>query len=157
PVALALTRQNLPTLDRSRYASAAGVARGGYVLADCEGTPEILLLASGSEVSLVVEVYERLSAEGVKARVVSMPSFDLFDAQEKAYRDAVLPPAVRLRVGVEMASSFGWDRYIGLDGVVIAMNRFGESGAAAELMEKFGFTVEAVYTQARRLLSQQTA
>lgn len=157
PVALALTRQNLPTLDRSRYASAAGVARGGYVLADCEGTPEILLLASGSEVSLVVEVYERLSAEGVKARVVSMPSFDLFDAQEKAYRDAVLPSAVRLRVGVEMASSFGWDRYIGLDGVVIAMNRFGESGAAAELMEKFGFTVEAVYTQARRLLSQQTA
>ena len=152
PVALALTRQNLPTLDRTRYASAAGVARGGYVLADCEGEPEILLMASGSEVSLVVRVYERLKAEGVRARVVSMPSFELFEKQDRAYRDAVLPPSVRKRVGVEMASRFGWDRYVGLDGAVIAMNSFGESGAAAELMEKFGFTEQAVYEQTRTLL-----
>lgn len=153
PVALALSRQNLPTFDRSLCGAADGVARGAYVLVDCETEPEIILMASGSEVALAMGAYNKLRAQRVRVRVVSMPSFDLFEKQDKSYRDSVLPPSVRKRIGIEMAASFGWDRYVGLDGTIMAMNSFGAAGSAAELMAKFGFTVEAVYEQALRLLN----
>lgn len=156
PVALALSRQNLPTLDRSTYAAASGLARGAYVLKCCGETPDIILMASGSEVSLVVEAYERLRKEGVKARVVSMPSLDLFEEQDKAYRDSVLPPSVKARVAVEMASAFGWDRYAGTEGAIIAMHGFGASAPANSLFKKFGFTVEAVYEAAKEQLKHNS-
>ncbi|RUT24185.1 transketolase, partial [Asaia sp. W19] len=124
PAVLILSRQNLPTLDRSKYASAAGVAKGAYVLASCEGKPDVILMASGSEVSLVVDAYEKLTAEGIKARVVSFPSFDLFEEQDQAYKDSVLPPDVKGRVAVEQAAAFGWDRYTGIGGSIIAVNSF---------------------------------
>ena len=151
PSALVLTRQALPTLDRSRYAPASGVARGAYVLAgDPDTTPQVILLATGSEVSLAVEAYERLAAEGVKARVVSMPAWDLFEAQDKGYRDAVLPPSVTARVAVEAAAPLGWDRYTGQSGEIIAMHSFGASAPIGPVMKKFGFTADHVYEAARR-------
>ena len=150
PAVLALSRQNLPTIDRAKYAAASGLAKGAYVLASCEGKPDVILMASGSEVSLVVEAYEKLTAEGVKARVVSIPSFDLFEEQSQEYRDSVLPPDVIGRVAVEQAAAFGWDRYVGLGGSIIAMNSFGASAPASALLTKFGFTPEAVYGAAKR-------
>ncbi|MEN3176527.1 transketolase [Gluconobacter sp. OJA] len=150
PAVLALSRQNLPTIDRTKYAAASGLAKGAYVLASCEGKPDVILMASGSEVSLVVEAYEKLKAEGVKARVVSIPSFDLFEEQSQEYRDSVLPPDVIGRVAVEQAAAFGWDRYVGLGGSIIAMNSFGASAPASALLTKFGFTPEAVYGAAKR-------
>ncbi|MBS1024851.1 transketolase [Gluconobacter cerinus] len=150
PAVLALSRQNLPTIDRTKYAAASGLAKGAYVLASCEGKPDVILMASGSEVSLVVEAYEKLTAEGVKARVVSIPSFDLFEEQSQEYRDSVLPPDVIGRVAVEQAAAFGWDRYVGLGGSIIAMNSFGASAPASALLTKFGFTPEAVYGAAKR-------
>ncbi|MXV43999.1 transketolase [Saccharibacter sp. 17.LH.SD] len=155
PVALALSRQSLPTIDRTIYAPASGLMRGAYILASSEETPDVILIASGSEVSLAVGAYERLTKEGVKARVVSMPSMDLFEEQNKVYRDSVLPPSVTARVGVEMASGFGWDRYLGLAGVMIAFHCFGASAPASALMERFGFTVEAVYQAAKKQLDSQ--
>lgn len=149
PAVLILSRQNLPTLDRSKYACASGVAKGAYVLASCEGKPDVILMASGSEVSLVVEAYEKLTAEGIKARVVSFPSFDLFEEQDQAYRDSVLPPDVKGRVAVEQAAAFGWDRYTGIGGAIIAMNSFGASAPLKSLLTKFGFTPEKVYDAAR--------
>jgi len=151
PALLVLTRQALPTLDRSRYASAAGVARGAYVLADAaSGRPEVLLLGTGSEVSLCVDAYEQLSKEGIRARVVSMPSWDIFERQDKAYRDSVIPPDVKARVSVEMASTFGWDRYIGPSGVSIGMHGFGASAPIKALQKHFGFTVENVVAAAKQ-------
>jgi transketolase len=151
PCILVLTRQALPTLDRSRYAPASGVARGAYVLAGDPGeTPQVILMATGSEVSLIVEAFERLTEEGVKARVVSMPSWDLFEEQDKAYRDAVLPPSVTARVSVEAAASLGWDRYVGRSGEIIAMHSFGASAPIGPVMKKFGFTADHVYEAARR-------
>ena len=150
PAALILTRQALPTLDRSKYASAAGVAKGAYVLADAsDGKPDVLLLATGSEVSLCVEAYERLKAEGVKARVVSLPSWELFEQQSQEYRDSVIPPTVTARVSAEQASTFGWARFTGLDGERIGMKTFGASAPLKELQKKFGFTVENVVAAAR--------
>ncbi|GAB6853670.1 transketolase [Asaia astilbis] len=149
PAVLILSRQNLPTLDRSKYACASGVAKGAYVLASCEGKPDVILMASGSEVSLVVDAYEKLTAEGIKARVVSFPSFDLFEEQDQAYRDSVLPPDVKGRVAVEQAAAFGWDRYTGIGGAIIAMNSFGASAPLKSLLTKFGFTPEKVYDAAR--------
>lgn len=150
PTALVLTRQTVPTLDRSRYAPASMLAMGAYVLASAGGgRPEVVLMATGSEVSLVVEAYERLVAEGIRARVVSMPSWELFEAQDEIYRMSVLPPSVKARVGVEMASPFGWDRYIGLSGEMIAMPGFGASAPAPQLMEKYGFTVENICRAAK--------
>lgn len=149
PAVLVLSRQNLPTLDRSKYASAAGVAKGAYVLASCEGKPDVILMASGSEVALVVDAYEKLTAEGIKARVVSFPSFDLFEEQDQAYKDSVLPPDVKGRVAVEQAAAFGWDRYTGIGGSIIAMNSFGASAPLKSLLTKFGFTPEKVYDAAR--------
>ena len=149
PAVLALSRQPLPTLDRTKYGAASGTAKGGYVLADCDGTPDVILLASGSEVQLCVGAYEALKAEGVKARVVSMPSWDLFERQDRAYRDAVLPPAVKARVAVEQGSVIGWDRYAGSEGAVIGMHTFGASAPIKDLQTKFGFTPEKVLDAAK--------
>ena len=145
PVVLALTRQAVPTLDRTRYASAGGLAKGAYVLADAsEGNPDVLLLTSGSEVSLCVEAYEQLKGEGIQARVVSMPSWELFEQQSQAYRDSVIPPAVTARVSVEQAATFGWSRYVGLKGSSIGMHTYGASAPAKDVIKHFGLTVERV-------------
>jgi transketolase len=151
PSVMALTRQNVPTFDRTRCAPAEGARRGGYVLLDAEGgAPQVILMASGSEVALCVEAHAKLAAQGVRARVVSMPCTLVFDRQPKEYRDSVLPPAVRRRVAVEMASPLGWGDYVGLDGTVIAMRTFGESGPAPKVMAHFGFTVDRVVEAATR-------
>ena len=154
PVALVLSRQAIPTLDRSRYASASGLERGAYVLADAEGgKPDLILLSSGSEVSLCVEAFERLTADGLRARVVSMPSWELFEQQSSAYRESVLPPEVTARVSVEQAGTFGWERYVGLTGARIGMETFGASAPLKALQKKFGFTVEHVVETARSQLA----
>ncbi len=148
PVALILSRQALPTLDRSQYSSAAGVAHGAYVLADSRD-PKVILMGTGSELSLCVGAYEALKAEGIAARVVSMPSWELFESQDQAYQDQVLPPGIMGRVAVEQAAKMGWDRYVGRGGAVIGMHTFGASAPAGELMKKFGFTPEKVLDAAR--------
>ncbi len=168
PVLLALTRQNLPIIDRSKYASAEGVARGAYVLADSSDltlgprttaiaarTPKVILIASGSEVPLALESYEKLMEEGIAARVVSMPSWELFEKQPQSYRDDVFPPAVTARLAIEAAAPFGWERYVGLKGAVVGMNRFGASAPYKVLAEKFGFTVANVVARAHELLGRQ--
>lgn len=153
PAALILSRQNLPTLDRTRYASAAGVARGAYVLADAEGgEPEVILIGTGSEVAICVDAFERLTADGIRARVVSMPSWELFEAQEEGYREAVLPPQVTARISVEQASTLGWDRYVESRGISIGMETFGASAPLKALQEKFGFTADRVVEAAMGLL-----
>jgi transketolase len=153
PAALILTRQALPTIDRSKYAAASGLARGAYILADAPGgKPDVLLLASGSEVALCLEAHERLKAQGVKARVVSMPCWELFDDQPQEYRDSVLPPDVTARVSVEQASAFGWGRYVGTTGHSIGMRSFGASAPLKDLLKKFGFTAEHVVAAAREQL-----
>jgi transketolase len=150
PVSLALSRQNLPTLDRTKYAPAAGVARGAYVLADCEGgSPDVILLATGSEVSLCTDAFEQLTAEGIKARVVSMPCWELFEEQDDAYRQSVLPVGVTARVGVELGIRQGWDRYLGASGAMIGVDTFGASGPAEELLASMGFTAENVVAVAK--------
>ena len=156
PATLALSRQALPTLDRNVYASADGVARGAYILAGDDSVPEVILMATGSELGLVIKAFESLKADGVKARVVSMPCWELFEAQSKAYRDQVLPPAVSARVAVEAASPLGWDRYAGAEGEIIAMRGFGASAPIADLLEKFGFTVDNVLAAARRQIKDKT-
>ena len=158
PVALILTRQALPTLDRSKFGSAAGVRRGAYVLADADDRrPDVLLLATGSEVSLCVQAFEELKAEGIKARVVSMPSWEMFEyycSKHPEYREAVLPSSVTARVSVEQASTFGWAQYIGSDGHSIGMKTFGASAPLKELEKKFGFTPENVVAAAKEQLKQ---
>ncbi|WP_435608463.1 transketolase [Streptomyces sp. C10-9-1] len=154
PAALVLSRQALPTLDRSVLASASGTARGAYVLADApDGAPQVLLLATGSEVSLALSAREELVAEGIAARVVSMPCWELFDRQPREYREAVLPPGVTARVGVEQASTFGWDRYVGDRGAVVGMHTYGASAPLKKLITKFGFTPERVAQVARDVLA----
>ncbi|HYP27732.1 MAG TPA: transketolase [Blastocatellia bacterium] len=152
PAALVLTRQALPTLDRSKYASAEGVSRGAYTLADGGGVPQVILMATGSEVQLCVRAYEQLKASGVRARVVSMPCWELFERQPREYRDEVLPPQVRARVAVEAGTSLGWSEYVGLDGRTIARRQFGASAPFAELLKQFGFTVDNVVAEARALI-----
>jgi transketolase len=152
PVALILTRQALPTLDRGKYAPASGLAKGAYVLADTDGRPDVLLLATGSEVSLCVGAHEQLKAEGIKARVVSMPCWELFEQQPPEYRDSVLPAAVTARVAVEQASTFGWNQYVGTTGQIIAMKTFGASAPLKELQKKFGFTSDHVVKAAKEQL-----
>jgi transketolase len=155
PVALILTRQALPTFDRSRFAAASGLAQGAYVLADAEGgKPDVLLMATGSEVSLCVEAYEELSRQGIRARVVSMPSWELFERQNEQYRRTVLPPAVRARVAVEQASTLGWSRYTGIDGTILGMKTFGASAPLKVLQEEFGFTANHVVEAAKMQLAQ---
>ncbi len=150
PAVLVLSRQALPTLDREKYASAENVKHGAYVLADSDGEPEVILMGTGSEVSLCVEAYERLGAEGVKGRVVSMPSWELFEHQTDEYKESVLPSAVRARVAVEQAARFGWQRYTTHNDQIIAMKTFGASAPLKELTKKFGFTVENVVETAKR-------
>ena len=155
PVALILSRQALPTLDRSKYAPASGLSKGAYILADAKGgKPDLLLLATGSEVALCVEAYEQLTADGVKARVVSMPSWELFEQQDQTYRDRVIPPDVTARVSVEEASTFGWNRYVGPTGESIGMHTFGASAPLKALQTKFGFTPERVVAAAQGQLAQ---
>jgi transketolase len=156
PVALVLTRQAIPTFDRTKYGPAAGTAKGVYVLADAlGGKPEVILMATGSEVSLCIEAYEKLKAEGVPARVVSMPSWEIFEQQDAAYKESVFPSSVTARVSVEMASTFGWDRYVGPKGRKIGMHRFGASAPLKDLLKFFGFTVEAVVAEARKAIAEK--
>jgi transketolase len=154
PAAIVVSRQALPTFDRSRYASAAGVARGAYVLADAkDGAPEIILIATGSEVSLAIDAYEKLKSDGIRCRVVSMPSWDIFEDQPQAYREVVLPPQVTARIAVEQGSTLGWDRYVGPRGKVIGMKTFGASAPLKELQRKFGFEPERIVDLAREMLA----
>jgi transketolase len=156
PACLVLSRQPLPTLDRTRYAPAAGVARGAYMLADAKGgEPSVILIGTGSEVALCVDAYEALTREGIAARVVSMPSWELFEQQDDAYRAAVLPPDVTRRVAVEQASTLGWERYTGLRGTIIGMRTFGASAPLKELLVKFGFTGANVYAAAKEQLARK--
>jgi transketolase len=156
PAVLVLSRQPLPTLDRKKYAPASGVARGAYVLGDAsQGNPEVILIASGSEVSLAVEAHEKLVAEGIRSRVVSMPSWDIFEHQTQEYQDNVLPPHVTARVAVEQASTFGWERYVGRSGRIIGMKTFGASAPLKELQKKFGFEPDQVVAAAKRLLGRR--
>lgn len=154
PVCMVLSRQAMPTLDRTKYAPASGVAKGGYVLADSQGgKPELILIGTGSELSLCVSAYEKLTAEGVRARVVSMPSTAIFDMQDQAYKNSVLPPEVKARVSVEAASVFGWERYVGLEGAIVGMTTFGASAPLKDVMKKFGFTVDHVFEVAKKVLA----
>ena len=155
PAVMAVSRQPLPTLDRTKYAAASGVAKGAYVLADPpEGTPEVILIASGSELSLAVEAHEKLLSEGISSRVVSMPSWEIFESQPQEYRDGVLPPKITARVAIEQASTFGWERYVGAGGHVIGMRTFGASAPLKELQKKFGFEPDQVTATAKQLLGR---
>src|SRR6266566_831839 len=155
PAAMVLSRQPLPTVDRNKYAPASGVAHGAYVLADPPGgNPEVIIIASGSEVSLAVEAHEKLLAEGIRSRVVSMPSWEIFESQTKQYRDSVLPPTVQARVAVEQASTFGWERYIGTSGRVIGMHTFGASAPLKALERKFGFEPDQVIAAVKEQLAK---
>ena len=149
PVLLALTRQGVPTFDRTKYASAAGLAQGAYIMVDSGGTPDVILIGTGSEVQLCVGAYEKLTAEGVKARVVSMPCWKLFEQQSAEYKRKVLPPEVRARVAVEAGTTFGWKEYVGSEGLVVGHADFGASAPIKDLMKHFGFTVEDVVAKAK--------
>jgi len=155
PAALVLTRQAVPTFDRTKYGAASGVAQGAYILADApDAKPEVILIGTGSEVALCVTAYEQLVSEGVKVRVVSMPSWDLFERQSDEYKKQILPPAVRARVAVEQAATMGWDRYVGPTGKIIGMHTFGASAPLKDLVKKFGFTPEKVVEAARETIRQ---
>jgi transketolase len=156
PVALVLTRQTVPIFDRSRYASAEGLRRGGYVLADCEGEPELILIATGSEVQLALGAHETLIGEGIRSRVVSLPCWEIFDRQDAEYRDEVLPPSVTARVAVEEASTLGWERYVGTAGAIIGMTTFGQSAPFADVEAEFGFTPDHVAEVAREVAKGAT-
>jgi transketolase len=145
----------MPTLDRTKFAAASGVAKGAYVLSDAPGgKPDLILMGTGSELSLCVATQEKLAAEGVKARVVSIPSFELFEKQDAAYKESVLPQAVTARVSVEMASTFGWERYVGPKGKMVGMHSFGASAPLKDLLKKFGFTVENVVAAAKEAMGK---
>jgi transketolase len=156
PAVLVLSRQPLPTFDRSKYAAASGLAHGAYVLADAPGgRPEVILIATGSEVSLALNAHENLLTEGIRSRVVSMPSWDIFDHQTQDYRDSVLPPNVAARVAIEQASTFGWERYVGDKGRIIGMKTFGASAPLKELQRKFGFEPDRVVAVAKEVLGRK--
>jgi transketolase len=154
PTCLIFSRQALPTLDRSKFNSAEGVSKGGYVLTKDEGTPDVILIATGSELSLVVDAAEELAKDGTKVRVVSLPSWYLFERQDKAYRDSVLPPSVKARVAVEQAGPMGWDRYVGSEGATVTMSSFGASAPLKDLQKKFGFNVDNVVKVAREVMGK---
>ena len=156
PAVLVLSRQAMPTLDRAKYASAEGVKKGAYVLGDAkDGKPDVILIGTGSEVGLCVDAYEKLTAEGIKARVVSMPCWELFEHQTDAYKESVLPANVTARISVEQASTFGWFRYVGSAGERIGMHTFGASAPLKELQKKFGFTPDNVVTKAKELVAKK--
>ncbi|MBN8867266.1 MAG: transketolase [Solirubrobacterales bacterium] len=152
PTALVLTRQKVPVIDRSKYADASGLARGGYVIADCDGEPELILIATGSEVHIALEAHETLVVEGVRSRVVSLPSWHLFESQDEGYRESVLPASVTKRISIEQASTFGWERYVGEEGRIIGMTTFGASAPFKDLQKHFGFTPDRVVEEAKDLL-----
>jgi transketolase len=155
PTTVVLTRQTLPTYDRTKFAPASGVAKGAYVLIDAEGgKPDVILIGTGSEVHLCVEAYEKLKAEGIKARVVSMPSWELFDKQDAAYKESVLPASVAARVSVEMAATFGWERWVGPKGKMVGMHSFGASAPLKDVLKKFGFLTETVVAAAKEVLGK---
>ena len=156
PVALILTRQNLPTLDRTQYASADNARRGAYILADApNGKPDVILMASGSEVQYIVNAQKKLQEQGIGARIVSVPSWDLFEAQSQEYRDSVLPPTIRARLAVEAGSPMGWHKYVGIDGDVMGLERFGASAPVTTIFEKLGFTTDNVVARAKKLISSK--
>jgi transketolase len=156
PVVLVLSRQAMATIDRTKYASAAGVAKGAYVLADAPGgKPDVIIMATGSEVQFAMGAYEQLIKENIKARVVSMPSWELYEHQSQEYKDSVLPPSVTARVSIEQASTFGWHRFVGNTGEAIGMKTFGASAPLKELQKKFGFSAEAVVAAAKRQLAKK--
>jgi transketolase len=156
PAVLALSRQPLPTLDRNKYGPASGVAYGAYVLADAPGggKPDVILIASGSELTLAVDAHQRLMADGIRSRVVSMPSWEIFENQTREYRNSVLPPEVVARVAIEQASTFGWERYIGASGRIIGMETFGASAPLKALQKKFGFEPDRVVLTTKELLGR---
>ena len=155
PVGLVLTRQKLPVLDRTVLASASQLARGAYILVDGGRLPpEVILIATGSEVSLALEAHRQLADEGIRSRVVSMPCWELFDQQPQSYRDTVLPPTVRARVSIEAAAPFGWERYVGLEGAIIGVTDFGASAPGPVVMAEFGFTPERLVETAKRILER---
>jgi transketolase len=154
PLVLVLSRQALPTIDRAKYASAAGLRQGAYIIADCEGEPEVILMGTGSELQLCVGAYEKLSAEGHRVRALSMPSWEIFEKQPQEYKDHLLPPRVRARVAVEAGTSLGWKEYIGLDGKVVARRDFGASAPIKDLLTHFGFTVDHVVAEAKGVMSR---
>jgi transketolase len=155
PSTLVLTRQAIPTFDRKKYAPATGVAKGAYVLADADGgKPDVILIGTGSEVHLCVEAYEKLKTEGIKARVVSMPSWELFDRQDAPYKESVLPAAVTARVSVEMAATFGWERWVGPKGKMMGMHTFGASAPLKDILKKTGFVTENVVAAAKEVLGK---
>ncbi|MEL6899070.1 MAG: transketolase C-terminal domain-containing protein, partial [Planctomycetota bacterium] len=153
PSAMVLSRQNMPTLCRDKFASAEGTAKGAYVLGDCEGTPDVILMGSGSELYMAVEAYDRLTAEGVAARVVSVPCMDLFVDQSAEYQESVLPKSCTRRVAVEAGIRQSWDRFLGFDGQFVGMSGYGASGPFAVVYEKFGITPDAVYNAAKSTLA----
>src|SRR4029077_3501188 len=156
PTALVLSRQAIPTLDRTKFAPATGVAKGAYVLSDASGgKPDVILMGTGTELSLCVAAQEKLAAEGTKARVVSIPSFELFAKQDAAYKESVLPAAVTARVSVEMASTFGWERYVGPKGKMVGMHSFGASAPLKDVLKKFGFLADNVIARAKEVLGKR--
>jgi transketolase len=157
PACLVLSRQKLPVFDRVRYAPASGLARGAYIMADAaNGAPQVILIASGSEVQLCIEARERLAQKGIAARVVSMPSWELFERQDEQYRNAVLPPHIEARVAVEMGSVIGWDRYAGCRGAIIGMHSFGASAPIKDLLQKFGFVADKVVAAAESQIAKHS-
>ncbi|MDE2270698.1 MAG: transketolase, partial [Xanthomonadaceae bacterium] len=153
PTVLVLSRQNVPTLDRGKFASAEGTRRGAYVLLDAQGgIPDVIVIGTGAETGLVAQAVEKLQAEGLKARAVSMPSWELFEAQDRTYRDSVLPPAVKKRLVVEAGCSQGWERWLGDAGAMLTVDRFGASAPGDLVLEKYGFTVDNVIAKAKMLL-----
>jgi transketolase len=158
PVGLVLTRQKLPVIDRKTFAPASGLSQGAYVLADADGSaPDVILIATGSEVSMALEAHGQLTKDGIRSRVVSMPSWELFDAQPQSYRDTVLPPSVRARVSIEAASPFGWERYVGLNGAIIGVTHFGASAPGPTVMREFGFTPEHIVETAKVVLKRTSS
>jgi transketolase len=156
PVALILTRQGLPTLDREKYAPASGLAKGAYILADAEnGNPDVILIATGSEVHLCLDALEQLTSDGISTRVVSMPSWELFEQQDREYRDSVLPPSITARVAVEQASTLGWERYTGVKGRIIGMNTFGTSAPLKDIQKKFGFTPDRIVSDVKEVIREK--
>jgi transketolase len=155
PSTLVFSRQAMPTLDRTKFAPASGVARGAYILAEAEGgKPDVILMGSGTEIQWCVGAYEKLKAEGIKVRIVSMPCWQIFEEQDAAYKETVLPAGVTARVSIEMAATFGWDRYIGAKGKAIGMHSFGASAPLKDLLKRFGFGVDEVVAAAKQVLGK---
>ncbi|MCY7362417.1 MAG: transketolase, partial [Ignavibacteria bacterium] len=152
PVALILTRQKLPVIDQTKYSSAKNLEKGAYILSDCEGKPDLIFIATGSEVQLAMAAHEKLNKENIKSRVVSMPSWELFEKQKSDYKEKVLPKDVKKRISIEAGSTLGWLKYVTDEGITIGIDEFGKSAPAENLMKEFGFTVENVLVKVKELL-----